>query len=425
MTHGEAAGKRPQAPPVHSRTVTKRLTFGPARSAAELEAQASNEALAFNTPYDSCVAWLHTNRNHVRLVRSGGHVVGGLVQYEMGQFLGGRSVRNTGIAGVAVDPTARGQGAARALMRATLNELHREGVAVSTLYPTTFILYERAGYAAAGHRYRFRLPLARLGRVPADAPLRRLNPERDAKVVERLYRRIAKDRPGWLDRNHFIWERVYQDPGGAAVHGYVVPGGDGGVDGYVVYTQDAVGHYPGAAGRYPYGIKVRDVQVRDGAAARRILAFFSACRTLARDVTWHGALDDHLLLQVPEIGTEISVAETWMLRIVHVQAALGQRGYPPRTSARLDFEVTDDVVAGNRGRWVLEVDRRAGKVSRTTRKAGRNTLRLDIRALASLYTGHLSARRLADLDLIEGSSTSLNLAERLFAGPPPSMPDYF
>ena len=425
MTHREAAGKGHRAPPVHSRTVTRRLTFGPARSAAELEAQARNESLAFNTPYDSCVAWLHTNRNHVRLVRSGGRVVGGLAQYEMGQFLGGRSVRNIGIAGVAVDPTARGQGAARALIGATLNELHREGVAVSTLYPTTFTLYARAGYAPAGHRYCFRLPLARLGRVVADGPLRRLDPERDAKAVERLYRGIAKDRPGWLDRNHFIWDRVYQHPGGEAVHGYVVPGSDGGVDGYVVYTQSVVDHYPGASGRYPYGMKVRDVQARGGAAARRILAFLSDCRTLARDVTWHGALDDHLLLQVPETGTEISVAETWMLRIVDVQAALGQRGYPPRTSARLDFEVTDDVVDGNRGRWVLEVDRRAGKVSRTTRKAGRNTLRLDIRALASLYTGHLSARRLADLDLIEGSSTSLNLAERLFAGPPPSMPDYF
>ncbi len=398
--------------------MTKRLTFGPVQSAAELEAQAYNEALAFNTPYDSCVAWLRATRDHVRLVRSGGKVVGGLVQYQMGQFLGGRSVRNIGIAGVAVDPTARGQGAAKALMGSTLNELHGEGVAVSTLYPTTFTLYGRAGYAAAGHRYRFRLPLDKLGRIVADGALRRLDPEGDAKALDRLYRGIARNRPGWLDRNHFIWERVYCDLGGEDIHGYVVPGSDGGVDGYVVYTQ-------GAVGRYLYAIKVRDLQARNGAAARRILALFSDCRTLAQDVTWYGALDDHMLLQVPEVGTEISVAETWMLRIVDVQAALGERGYPPGTSARLDFDVTDGVVAGNRGRWVLAVDRGAGKVSRTTRKAGRNTLRLDIRALASMYTGHLSARRLADLDLIEGSTASLNVADRIFAGPPPSMPDYF
>ncbi len=398
--------------------MTRRLTVGPIQSTAELEAQAHNEALAFNTPYDSCVALLHASRDHVRVVRSGGKVVGGLVQYQMGQFLGGRSVRNIGIADVAVDPTARGHGAAKALMGATLNELHREGVAVSTLYPTTFTLYGRAGYAAAGHRYRFRLPLDKLGRIVADGALRRLDSEGDAKALERLYRGIARNRPGWLDRNHLIWERVYRDPGGEDIHGYVVPGSDGGVDGYVVYTQ-------GEVGRYPYSIKVRDLQARSGAAARRILALFSECRTLAGDVTWYGALDDHMLLQVPEVGTEISVAETWMLRIVDVQAALGERGYPTGTSARLDFDVADDVIAGNRGRWVLAVDRGTGKVSRTTRKAGRNTLRLDIRALASLYTGHLSARRLADLDLIDGSTASLNLADRLFAGPPPSMPDYF
>ena len=398
--------------------MTNRLTFGPIRNAAELEAQAYNEALAFNTPYDSCVAWLRQTGDNVRLVRSGDDVIGGLVQYRMGQFLGGRSVQNVGIAGVAVDPTARGRGAAKTLMGATLNELHREGVAVSTLYPTTFTLYGRAGYAPAGHRYRFRLPLAKLGRIAGGGEIRRLDPESDAKALDRLYRRLAKNRTGWLDRNHFIWERVYRDLGGEDIHGYVIPDGDDGVDGYVVYTQ-------GQVGRYPYGLKVRDVQAANANAARRILALFSDCRTLAQDVTWYGALDDHLLLQVPEVGTEISVAETWMLRIVEVKAALSERGYPPGVSARLDFELTDDVISANRGRWVAVVDRGAAKVSRTTRKAGRNTLRLDIRALASLYTGHLSARRLADLGSIEGPTASLNQADRVFAGPPPSMPDYF
>lgn len=398
--------------------MTNRLTFGPIRSAADLEAQAYNEALAFNTPHDSCVAWLRQTGDNVRLARSGDDVIGGLVQYRMGQFLGGRSVQNVGIAGVAVDPTARGRGAAKALMGATLNELHREGVAVSTLYPTTFTLYGRAGYAPAGHRYRFRLPLAKLGRIDGSGEIRRLDPDSDAKALDRLYRRLAKNRVGWLDRNHFIWERVFRDLGGEAIHGYVIPDGDDGIDGYVVYTM-------GQVGRYPYGLKVRDVQARSASAARRILALFSDCRTLAQDVTWHGALDDHLLLQVPEVGTEISVAETWMLRIVDIQAALGERGYPAGVTARLDLDVTDDMVAGNRGRWVAAIDRGAAKVSRATRKAGRNTLRLDIRALASLYTGHLSARRLADLDLIEGSTASLNLAERAFAGQPPSMPDYF
>ncbi len=397
--------------------MTTALTFGPIRTPAELEAQAHHEALAFNTPHDSCVVWLRSTRDHVRVVRAGDEVIGGLVQYDMGQFFGGRSVRNIGIAGVAISPTARGRGAAKSLMAATLNELHDAGVAVSTLYPTTFTLYRRAGYAVAGHRYQYRLPLAKLGRIAAAREIRRLDPKRDAEALKRLYRRLASNRPGWLDRNEHIWERVHNHPAGRDVHGYAVPGDDG-IDGYVVYTQ-------GEVARYPYGLQIRDVQAANREAARRILAFFSDCRTLARHATWYGALDDSLLLEVPEVGTEISVAETWMLRIVDIAAAFTERGYPRDTSARLELDVTDNVVARNEGRWIIEIEGGNADVNRAAGGTGPDVLQLDIRALASLYTGHLSARRLADLGSVQGSAVALDRAERVFAGPPPAMPDYF
>lgn len=398
--------------------MTNRLSFGPARSSADLQVLARQESLAFNTPFDSCVSWLRATRDLVRVVRVGGEVIGGLVQYDMGLFLGGRSVRNFGIAGVAISPTARGRGAAKSLMAATLSELHDAGVAVSTLYPTTFTLYGRAGYAVAGHRYQYRLPLAGLGRVRASGELRRLDPEADADGLARLYRRLAATRPGWLDRNEHIWQRVHNHPAGRDVHGYVLEADDGAIDGYVVYTL-------GAVGRYPYDLKVRDVQVAHPEAARRILALFSDCRTLARHAVWYGPLDDPLLLAVPEVGTEISIAETWMLRIVDVRAAFAERGYPATASARLDLELTDDVLPGNAGRWLIEIDGGEAKASRVDRDAGPDTLRMDIRALGSLYTGHLSARRLAAMEAVRGPAAALEQADRVFAAEPPSMPDYF
>lgn len=398
--------------------MTHRLSFGPARTSGDLEALARQESLAFNTPFDSSVSWLRATRDLVRVVRADGEVIGGLVQYDMGLFLGGRSVRNFGIAGVAISPTARGRGAARSLMAATLNDLHDAGVAVSTLYPTTFTLYGRAGYAVAGHRYQYRLPLAGLGRIRASGELRRLDPETDADGLARLYRRLAATRPGWLDRNEHIWQRVHNHPAGRDVHGYVLEADDGAIDGYVVYTL-------GAVARYPYDLKVRDVQVAHPDAARRILALFSDCRTLARHAIWYGPLDDPLLLAVPEVGTGISIAETWMLRIVDVRAAFAERGYPATASARLDLELTDDVVPGNAGRWLIEVDGGEARAKRVDRAAGPDTLRMDIRALGSLYTGHLSARRLAAMEAVRGSAGALEQADRVFAAEPPSMPDYF
>ena len=398
--------------------MTKGLSFGPIRTSADLEALAYQESLAFNTPYDSCVSWLRATRDHVRVVRAGREVVGGLVQYDMGLFLGGRSVRNIGIAGVAISPTARGRGAAKSLMASTLGELHDAGVAVSTLYPTTFTLYGRAGYAVAGHRYEYRLPLAGMGRIRASGELRRLDPKADADALARLYRRLAADRPGWLDRNEHIWQRVHNHPAGRDVHGYVLPADDGAIDGYVVYTL-------GAVGRYPYDLKVRDVQAAHPEAARRILALFSDCRTLARHAIWYGALDDPLLFAVPEVGTEISVAETWMLRIVDVRAAFAERGFPAAASTSLDLELTDDVLPGNAGRWLVEVADGEARATRADRDAGPDTLRMDIRALGSLYSGHLSARRLAAMRALEASPAALEQADRAFAAEPPSMPDYF
>ncbi len=396
----------------------RRLSFGPVRTSADLEALAYHEALAFNTPYDSCVSWLRATRDDVRVLRAEGDVVGGLVRYDMGLFLGGRSVRNLGIAGVAISPAARGRGAASSLLSATLNELHDAGVAVSTLYPTTFTLYGRAGYAVAGHRYQYRLPLDGLGRVRASGEIRRLDPDADADGLARLYRRLAAHRPGWLDRNEHIWQRVHSHPAGRDVHGYVLPADDGAIDGYVVYTL-------GAVGRYPYDLKIRDVQVAHPGAARRILALFSDCRTIARHAIWHGPLDDPLLLAVPELGTRISIAETWMIRIVDVRAAFGERGYPASASVRLDLELTDDVLPGNAGRWLIEIDGGEARANRIDQDAGPDTLRMDIRALGSLYTGHLSARRLAALDFLRGSAAALERADRVFGAEPPSMPDYF
>lgn len=399
--------------------MAQQLNFGPLRTPADLEALACQEALAFNTPYPSCVSWLRVTRDHVRVVRAAGKVVGGLVQYDMGQFFGGRSVRNVGIAGVAISPAARGRGAAKSLMAATLNEMRDAGVAVSTLYPTTFTLYRRAGYAVAGHRYRYRLPLAGLGQIKATREIRRLDPKGDAEALKQLYRRLATNRPGWLDRNEHIWERVHKHPAGRDIHAYAILGYDGTrIDGYVVYTLGEVAHYP-------YELKIRDVQVANRDAARRILALFSDCRTLARHATWYGALDDSLLLEVPEVGTEISVAETWMLRIVDIRAAFAERGYPPGVAARIELEVADDVIAGNNGRWRLEVEDGRGRLERLDEPAGAESLALDVRALASLYSGHLSARRLAELGRLQASAGTRALADRIFAGEPPSMPDYF
>lgn len=388
------------------------VEYGPPASDAEISALARIEGQAFNYPSADSEVWLAAHRSQVRVVRRGERVVGGLLLIPMGQFFGGRRVAMTGIAGVAVAPGERGRGTAKALMTGMLRERRRLGIALSTLYPTTLTLYGRVGYSVAGSRFRMRVPLATLGRIESNGLVVREIEERDARRLEKLYREHAAQRVGWLDRNEQIWERVRRTPRAAELFGYVVEGDA--IEGYIYYVQERLA-------AFRYDLAIRDVLATTPAAARRLLAFLADQRSLAREMVWHGGLDDGLFHSLPELGGEVSVAERWMLRIVDLETALAERGYPADVEARLELQVADEQLRGNRGKWILEVAGGAG----TVRAGGRGHLRVDVRALATLYSGQLSAERLASLGSLEGTARRLATASTVFAGMAPSLPDHF
>jgi predicted acetyltransferase len=59
------------------------------------------------------------------------------------------------------------------------------------------------------------------------------------------------------------------------------------------------------------------------------------------------------------------------------------------------------------------------------RPGGDGRLRLDVRALAPLYSGHLSPHALHAVGALEADEGSLAVAAALFGGPAPAMPDMF
>jgi predicted acetyltransferase len=59
------------------------------------------------------------------------------------------------------------------------------------------------------------------------------------------------------------------------------------------------------------------------------------------------------------------------------------------------------------------------------REGGRGDVRVDIRALAVLYAGHLSPMELKVIGYIDGPGEQVAATARFFAGPSPWMPDVF
>jgi predicted acetyltransferase len=365
------------------------------------------------TPEDGSL-WMRDRLTicNVRVVSRGGKIVGGLGVVPKGQFFGGRSVPMAGIAGVAVRPEHRGAGAALAMMRAMLLEQRARGVPLSTLYASTSHLYRRAGYERAGWRLSFEVATRDIPRQ-ADSALE-IRPVRDGDqpALEACYRERAARTNGHLDRSRYNWMRI-QLPHKRTSRGWLAER-DGRVESFVYIVFD----------RRPDGFQVADLTdltcaTADG--ARAMARFLGGLRSMTRLMTWHSGLSDPFIALFSEQSYSTRLHEQWMLRITDVPGALAARGWPAGLDVEIHLEVADDVIPENAGRWILRIADGRGQVE----SGGRGDVRIDVRALASLYSSFMTARELAACDLIDAPAAALATVETAFCGATPWMPDMF
>lgn len=356
-------------------------------------------------------------RENVRVVRVNGEIAGGMLVIPMGQFFGGRSVPMLGIALVAVAPESRASGAASTMMRAGLKEYRTRNGAISTLYPATQPVYRRAGYEQAGVHFTYSLPTAGLDVRERGLELRPVQPEDDA-ALRSLYLKWAANHPGNLARNDYMWRRVYELRGEKA-QGFVVARG-GEIEGYLFYFQRTA---PAPAGlNLPgYTMHLTDFVATTPTSARHLLTFLADHRSLVNTVYWNGGPNEPVLGLLGELTATVTLRWNWMLRVVHLEQALMARGYGPGLSAELHLNVRDDVLAENEGRWVVRVRDGAATVER----GGQGTLEIDVRGLASLYSGYATPAALVAQGYLTGPSAELLAAGSVFAGPFPWLRDQF
>ncbi|NEQ28691.1 MAG: GNAT family N-acetyltransferase, partial [Microcoleus sp. SIO2G3] len=168
-------------------------------------------------------------------------------------------------------------------------------------------------------------------------------------------------------------------------------------------------------------LKILGWAVLTPAAGQTFWSFLSDHRSQIDKVRWTSAAIDPLTFLLPEQTWKPRFIERWMLRVVDVAAALEMRGYSADTAGELHLEVQDDLIAANRDRFCLTVANGQARVDR----GGRGDLKLDIRALAPLYTNLFSASQLQMFGSLEADRTTVQLADRIFASPSPWMPDFF
>lgn len=405
-----------------------RFSIGPIKSRKELSALLDILAPTFNFTREAGDQYSKiVGVKNYRVVRRGGRVVGGCALLPMGQFFGGKSVPMMGVAAVGISPDQRGLGTATALMKSAVLEMHKRGYPISALYPATLPLYRGVGYEHAGHRFDIRLPAKTMVFKQREngMEMRPISPK-DDRAVRALYQERAIRSAGNLDRGDFIWFRV-REPRGVKAHGYIVANpATKKAEGYVYYVQKESG-VPADLAHSALSLHLTDLVALTPAAGRKLLSFLADHRSMIDQVVFQGSPSDPILKLLPDRNYSARLLDHWMLRVVDVPAALEARGYPPNVEAEVHFEVSDDLIESNNGRYVLRIKNGAA----TVKSGGRGDLVIDVRGMAALYSGHLSppdllvAGRLTLAARLKNADRVLGEAASVFAGPAPWLGDMF
>jgi predicted acetyltransferase len=372
---------------------------------SELDSFDQAVAASFNTPLEMTRSWIEASGlANWRVVAENETLLGGLMLIPMGQWFGGRAVSSTGLAGVVVDASARGLGVGKHLVAEALSEMRANGAALSALYGSTTSFYRRRGYERAGATFQVEVNLKEIAGRSGPLEIRVLT-EAEKGEVESLQR-------GWvrgnacLDRGPYLWHRVRQ-PRGVPAEQFGFFSGDR-LEGYVFWKRS---EFKGLNNE----LEITDLVLTTPESQQTFLGFLAGHRAFFDKARWLCASSAPWVLALDEPWNfKINLLEHWMLRLVNVQKALEDRGYPPGLPGQIHFEVQDPLFPDNSGCWLLEVGDREGRVTR----GGKGTIKLDIGAFAALYTGFLSATQLAVSGKLTGPTEQLSLADQIFRGEP-------
>jgi predicted acetyltransferase len=380
----------------------------------DLERLADVLAHAFGFPIDDAKPWFtRAGLENVRTLKRAGRICGGLMEVPMGQWFGGRSVTTMGVAGVGIVPEERGRGAAVRLMVSMLREARARGFALSTLYPATVTLYRRVGYERAGSRFAISFD-PRTCEIPRSPGMTIAEVAGAPEEIVGLYERTAREVPGYLDRGPYVWSRITR-PTGRTTKTLTVSHGTE-LEGYVVLSH--------VMGDDVSTVNVLDLVATTARAANAILRLLVEYRSLATLVRWHGGPSDLFTNLLPERHYQMTLTDQFMVRVVDVERALGQRGWPRLAKGSLGIEVEDASLPENSGRYTLSIEGGRGVVERTS-AAKAPDVKITERGLAALYSGHVSSSVLAAAGWLEASAGASVQLDAWFGGPLPTMRDFF
>ncbi len=368
---------------------------------------------------------------NVLVAVDGDEIVSQVLMYELGVWIDGVRFPSAGLANVATVPERARHGHASQLLKAALAWMRDTlGVATATLYATVHPLYDGLGWALAEDALRYTgppaafrpspyLPVEEGGRIE-----RRPATVDDVDLLEPLYREFAMPRCGYLDRPRWFWEDVVlrtRAPQPRWVGLWYRA--DGQLSGYVLYDLNG----PVLGPRPESELRVYELMADRPEGFHALLSFVSAHHlwgrvelNAGRDVPWLS-----LVANPHQLDAQASLRQHFMLRIVDVPRAVClKRSVSPVSNGDVALAIRDDVCPWNHGTWLIGW--RDGRWICEAAPDREPDAMLDIRTLATLFTGRLSVRQAVDVGAVRVRDDSRDVLQTLFSTAyPPHSPDSF
>jgi predicted acetyltransferase len=347
-------------------------------------------------------------------------IVGTTGAYSLRMTVPGAALPVAGVSAVSVLPSHRRRGVLRSLMRRQLADLAaaRGEEPIAVLWASETPIYARYGYGRASSNAYFRFERGD-GELAATAPadpalaLRLAEPQAVTAELAKVYESVRPGQPAFFARTDDWWGRVLHDEPDER-HGFsplrcLLAEDGSGARGYALYT--TAERWDEATGLPDCRLVVREVMAADpaaGAALWHSLLTRDLVTAITADLR---SPDDPLLYQLLDPRrARVQVSDGVWVRIIDLPGALTRRAYSCPVDVVL--EVTDDLLAGNAGRWRLRADgpgvTGAGATGAGATGAGVRCERtdlaadiaLDIRELGAAYLGGTRLGTLAAAGLV-------------------------
>jgi predicted acetyltransferase len=327
-------------------------------------------------------------------------------------FVEGEARPMGGISAVMVHPAYRRRGYAGELMRAVLRDMRERDIALSLLSPFAHAFYRVFGYELASEVIQYSLKPSDLSTSSEQGYLRDYR-EGDLSSLMELYGAEARRHTLSVRRSRRHWEEIL-----AGRDRYTaVYQREGEAEGYILYK------ISGWQEQDPRRtLRVDEFVAATTRAREALLSFLAGFDPLAyvHGIKLTTSRGEPLHPYLESSYVKASIDPDQMLRLVDVETALGYLELA--TEEPLVLDVRDDVIAENQGQYTIG----HGKVVRGAE--AEQSVWLDVRQLAQLYAGYLSAKELARHELLDASSPeALRLLDSLFPVGDPwlSRPDHF